>query len=54
MSPEEREQVRAWVRETRARQGLPPTVENEGVLAEFARAVTEERSDDEPAPKEAS
>jgi hypothetical protein len=31
--------VERWVRETRARQGLGPTVEDEGVLAELAADV---------------
>jgi hypothetical protein len=33
------EEVAAWVAETRARQGLPPTVTDPAVLAELAADV---------------
>jgi hypothetical protein len=41
VTPTERAEVRAWVRETRLRQGLPEHVEDEAVLAELAAAVAE-------------
>jgi hypothetical protein len=39
-----RDEVRAWVRETRARQGLPPTVTDPATLAELAVLVVESMS----------
>ena len=36
-----RDEVRAWVAETRAKQGLPPTIIDPTVLAELAAAVAE-------------
>jgi hypothetical protein len=36
-----RAEVREWVVETRARQELPPTVEDEATLAELAAMVAE-------------
>jgi hypothetical protein len=38
-SAEWRDAVAAWVRETRAAQGLPPHLEDPAVLAELAAAV---------------
>jgi hypothetical protein len=34
-------EVRAWVAETRARQGLPPTITDPKVLAELAAVVAD-------------
>ncbi len=51
MSPEDKAKVRAWVKRTRAAQGLPEHLENEALLAELAADVLE-RSDDKQAPKE--
>jgi hypothetical protein len=48
MTPERREQVRQWVRETRAAQGLSEHLEDPGVLAEFAAAVLETLPQDRP------
>ncbi len=39
------DEVRAWVRETRLRQGLPEHVENEAVLAELAADVADTMAD---------
>jgi hypothetical protein len=36
-----RDEVRAWVAETRAKQGLPPTVTDPTVLAELAARVAD-------------
>jgi hypothetical protein len=47
MTPAERAEVAVWVRETRLKQGLPPTVENEAVLAELAAAVLETMQNDD-------
>jgi hypothetical protein len=35
------DEVRAWVAETRAKQGLPPTITDPTVLAELAAAVAD-------------
>jgi hypothetical protein len=43
-----RDEVRVWVAETRAKQGLPPTVEDEAVLAELAAAVADTMADAAP------
>jgi len=36
-----REELRAWVTETRARQGLPPTINDPTVLAKLATLVAD-------------
>jgi hypothetical protein len=51
MTPERREQVRQWVRQTRAAQGLPEHLEDPGVLAEFAAAVVDVLAEREADPE---
>jgi hypothetical protein len=46
--PPDRAEVRAWVAETRAAQGLPPHVEDDEVLMDLADAVTETTSRVDP------
>jgi hypothetical protein len=36
-----------WVRQTRAKQGLPPTVEDLTALSQLAAAVLEQDTDDD-------
>lgn len=36
-----REELRAWIAETRARQGLPPTITDPTVLARLAALVAD-------------
>jgi excisionase family DNA binding protein len=45
LTPAEREAIRAQVRESRIKQGLPPTVQDPGVLARLAAAVLETDDD---------
>jgi hypothetical protein len=47
VSPAEKERVRAWVRRTRAAQGLPGHLEDPGLLAELAADVLEQDTDDQ-------
>jgi hypothetical protein len=39
MTPERRRAVRKWVRETRARQGLPPTITDPSVLDQILAVI---------------
>lgn len=47
MTPEERAKVRAWVKRTRAAQGLPEHLEDLPLLAELAADVLEQDTNDD-------